>query len=113
MAYSLSLNKDSELEGEADGAIELIARAQRADGYLNTYFTIREPGKEFTNLREGHELYTAGHMMEAACAYYENTGKDRFLKRNPTTSVVALDGDKVVGAILCGSDGRQGEGNRA
>ena len=80
VAYSLSLNKDSELEGEADGAIELIARAQRADGYLNTYFTIREPGKEFTNLREGHELYTAGHMMEAACAYYENTGKDRFLK---------------------------------
>ncbi len=80
VAYSLSLNKDPELEGEADGAIELIARAQRADGYLNTYFTIREPGKEFTNLREGHELYTAGHMMEAACAYYENTGKDRFLK---------------------------------
>ena len=80
VAYSLSLNRDPELKGEADGAIELIARAQRSDGYLNTYFTIREPGKEFTNLREGHELYTAGHMMEAACAYYENTGKDRFLK---------------------------------
>lgn len=31
----------------------------------------------------------------------------RFLQRNPTTSVVALDGDKIVGSILCGHDGRQ------
>ena len=80
VAYSLSLCENPNLEEKADGAIELIGRAQRSDGYLNTYFTIQEPGKEFTNLREGHELYTAGHMMEAACAYYENTGKDHFLK---------------------------------
>ncbi len=80
VAYSLSLNKNPDLEREADEVIALIARAQQPDGYLNTYFTIQEPGKEFTNLREGHELYTAGHMMEAACAYYENTGKDTFLQ---------------------------------
>ncbi|MBQ2082553.1 MAG: GNAT family N-acetyltransferase [Lachnospiraceae bacterium] len=35
-------------------------------------------------------------------------GVEVFLKRNPTTSVVALDGDEIVGAILCGHDGRRG-----
>ena len=79
VAYSLSLCEDPVLEEQADSAIDLIGRAQRPDGYLNTYFTIKEPHAEFTNLREGHELYTAGHMMEAACAYYESTGKDKFL----------------------------------
>ena len=33
---------------------------------------------------------------------------ERFIARNPTTSVVARDGDRIVGSILCGSDGRQG-----
>ncbi|MDD6202091.1 MAG: GNAT family N-acetyltransferase [Lachnospiraceae bacterium] len=35
-------------------------------------------------------------------------GVERFLKRNPTTSVVAIENEKVVGAILCGHDGRRG-----
>ena len=35
-------------------------------------------------------------------------GVERFINRNPNTSVVAVDGDKVVGAILCGHDGRRG-----
>ena len=35
-------------------------------------------------------------------------GVERFLKRNPTTSVVAVEDDKIVGAILCGHDGRRG-----
>lgn len=35
-------------------------------------------------------------------------GVELFLKRNPTTSVVAVEGDKIVGAILCGHDGRRG-----
>src|SRR5690606_27784309 len=48
-------------------------------GYLNTYFTIKEPGKRFTNLMECHELYCAGHLIEAAVAYYEATGKRRLL----------------------------------
>ena len=63
----------------ADETIELIGRAQQPDGYLNTYFTIKEPGKRFSNIMEGHELYTAGHMIEAAVSYYESTGKSRFL----------------------------------
>ncbi len=80
VAYSLSYEPNEELEAQADAAIELIGKAQEENGYLNTYFSIKEPGKQFKNLKEGHELYTAGHMIEAAVAYYNVTGKDAFLK---------------------------------
>lgn len=80
VAYSLSLYPDKELEEKADRLIDLIADSQDSDGYLNTYFTIKDKEKRWTNLLEGHELYTSGHLMEAACAYYEATGKDKLLK---------------------------------
>lgn len=80
VAYSLALRPDEELERLADSAIDLIGRAQQEDGYLDTYYTIKEPGMRWTNLREGHELYTAGHLIEAAVAYYQATGKQKFLK---------------------------------
>ncbi|WP_077611143.1 glycoside hydrolase family 127 protein [Clostridium sp. Marseille-P2415] len=77
-AYSLAKKKNPKLEAAADSAIDLIARAQCEDGYLNTYYTIT--GKpRWSDLFEGHELYTAGHMIEAAVAYYEATGKKKFL----------------------------------
>lgn len=79
-AYSLTVFPDAELEQTVDSLVELIAEAQDADGYLNTYFTIKDKDKRWTNLLEGHELYCSGHMMEAACAYYEATGKDKLLK---------------------------------
>lgn len=80
VAYSLIVKPDKELEERADSIIEMIERAQQPDGYLNTYFTIKEPEHRWQNLYECHELYCAGHMMEAAVAYYEATGKDRLLK---------------------------------
>lgn len=79
VAYSLSLMPDSELEATADKLIDIIAEAQDTDGYLNTYFTIKDKEKRWTNLLEGHELYCSGHMMEAACAYCEATGKRKLL----------------------------------
>lgn len=79
-AYSLMNFPDSKLESTVDGLIDIIAGAQDTDGYLNTYYTVKDKDKRWTNLLEGHELYCAGHMMEAACAYYEATGKDRLLK---------------------------------
>ncbi len=79
VGFALSYGRDAQLEKLADETIELIGRAQQPDGYINTYFTIKEPGARWTNLMEGHELYTAGHMIEAAVAYYESTGKRRFL----------------------------------
>lgn len=78
-AYSLAEHPDKELEKRADGLIDLIGRAQQPDGYFNTYFILKEPERRFANLREGHELYTLGHMIEAAVAYYQATGKRKFL----------------------------------
>lgn len=80
LAYSLDGKRNSALEKEADEVIDLIGRAQQEDGYLNTYYTIQEPLGKWGNLREGHELYTAGHMIEAAVAYYQATGKEKFLE---------------------------------
>lgn len=79
VGFSLACYPDEALEKTADEVIDLIADAQCEDGYINTYFTIKEPGKRWTDLCEGHELYTAGHLMEAAVAYYEGTGKRKFL----------------------------------
>lgn len=79
VGYSLKTHPDKALEAMADSAIDLIAKAQQPDGYLNTWFTLKEPGKRWTNLLECHELYCAGHMMEAAVAYYEGTGKRTLL----------------------------------
>lgn len=79
VAYSLAYEKNPELEKLADEAIELVEKAQEPNGYLNTYFSIKAPGKQFKNLKEGHELYTAGHFIEAAVAYNKVTGKDKLL----------------------------------
>lgn len=79
VGFSLASEKDEALEQTADEVIDIIAKAQCPDGYLNTYFTIKEPEKRWTDLCEGHELYTAGHMMEAAVAYFIGTGKRKFL----------------------------------
>jgi len=79
VGYSLKVHPDANLEAMADSVIELIEKAQQPDGYLNTWFTVKEPGKRWTNLLECHELYSAGHMMEAAVAYYEGTGKKKLL----------------------------------
>ncbi len=78
-AYSLIHHPDPELEARVDELIELVGSAQHEDGYLNTYFTVKEPDKKWTNLQEAHELYCSGHMIEAAVAYYEATGKDSLL----------------------------------
>ena len=79
VAYSLVIKPDADLEARADAIIDIVAQAQQEDGYLNTYFTIKEPQHRWKNLLECHELYCAGHMMEAAVAYYEATGKDKLL----------------------------------
>ena len=79
VAYSLSTHPDAELEALADGAIDLAAKAQQPDGYLDTFYIINGIDKRFTNLRDNHELYVAGHMFEAAVAYYEATGKRKIL----------------------------------
>lgn len=70
---------NKELEDKIEAAIDDLIANQTEDGYMNSYFSVTAEEERFTN-RDRHELYCAGHLMEAACAYYEATGKDRFLK---------------------------------
>ena len=80
VAYSLANHPDEELEKIADGAIDIVCAAQQENGYLDTYYIINGMDKIFTNLRDHHELYCLGHLIEGAVAYYESTGKDKLLK---------------------------------
>jgi len=79
-AYSLMLKDDPALCARVDEVVALIGRAQQADGYLNTYFTVKEPENRYKNLLECHELYCAGHMIEAGVALYEAAGKGELLE---------------------------------
>lgn len=79
VAYSLEMHPDRKLEELADGAIDLMEKAQQPDGYLDTLYIIGGLDKRFTNLMDNHELYCMGHMVEAAVAYYNATDKDKLL----------------------------------
>ncbi|MEO5996534.1 MAG: beta-L-arabinofuranosidase domain-containing protein [Chitinophagaceae bacterium] len=78
ISYSLKNKPDAGLEKKADEWIGKIAAAQLPDGYLNTYFTLHDLSKRWTDMSM-HEDYNGGHMIEAAVAYYEATGKRKFL----------------------------------
>lgn len=78
-AYSLMSHPDPELEAKTDQLVETIIAAQQPDGYLNTYYTITAPDKRFTNLRDNHEFYCLGHLIEAAVAYRRARGKTALL----------------------------------
>lgn len=78
MAYALKTHPDSLLEAKADEWIDKIAAAQLPDGYLDTYFTLTDINKRWTNI-SAHEDYNAGHLIEAAVAYYNVTGKRKLL----------------------------------
>ena len=79
-AYSLMTHPDKALEKKIDAAVELMAAAQAKDGYLNSHYLRVEPKKRWSNLRDSHELYCAGHLMEGAVAYDQATGKRKFLE---------------------------------
>lgn len=80
VAYLLAKTPDAGLEKTADEVIELVGAVQQPDGYLNTYFTVKAPEDRWTNLAECHELYCAGHLIEAGVAYAQATGKTRLLE---------------------------------
>lgn len=76
---SLVTHPDAALDAQIDDVVERIAGAQQPDGYLNTYFTAIEPEKKLTNERDWHELYNAGHLIEAAVTHHQATGKTSLL----------------------------------
>ena len=80
VGWELAQVPDDGLLGLAEPLIDLVGRAQRADGYIDTFFQVLRPGAEFTDLRWGHELYVAGHLMQAAIAWQRGLGDDRLLR---------------------------------
>ncbi|MBI3844715.1 MAG: glycoside hydrolase family 127 protein [Planctomycetes bacterium] len=79
VSYSLATDPDPELDKRVDAMIAKIAAAQMPDGYLDTHYQVNAPTKRFTNLRDHHELYCAGHLFEAAVAHFQATGKRTLL----------------------------------
>jgi DUF1680 family protein len=79
IAYTLADHRDADLEKRTDAIIDKIAAAQQPDGYLNTYYTLVKPEERWKNIQHGHELYCSGHLIEAAVAYYQATGKRKLL----------------------------------
>ncbi len=78
MAYSLKTHPNPEMEKKCDEWIDKIAAAQLPDGYLNTWYTLKGLDQRWTDMSM-HEDYNAGHMIEAAVAYFDATGKRKFL----------------------------------
>ncbi|MBN9316972.1 MAG: glycoside hydrolase family 127 protein [Devosia sp.] len=78
-AYALSHRRDADIEAKIEAIVDDFEKAQAPDGYLNCWYLGREPEKRWSNLRDNHELYNAGHMLEGAIAYYETTGRRRWL----------------------------------
>ncbi|MGN6487128.1 MAG: glycoside hydrolase family 127 protein [Devosia sp.] len=78
-SYTLRNHPNPQLESKIDDIVDRLAAGQLPDGYLNSWFIRREPDKRWTNLRDLHEMYSMGHLLEGAVAYFEATGKRRFL----------------------------------
>ncbi|WP_137288408.1 glycoside hydrolase family 127 protein [Natronorubrum halophilum] len=98
-SYVLASRDDPDLSRRVDAVIDLVAAAQDDDGYLNTYFVLEEPEKRWTNLNMMHELYCAGHLIEAAVAHHRATG-DRELLEVATRfadHVESIFGDEIAG----------------
>ena len=80
VGYALTTSPDPVLEETADRAIDIVCAAQLQSGYLDTYYIINGMDKSFSDLRDHHELYCLGHLIEGAISYYQATGKDKLLK---------------------------------
>ena len=79
-SYAVSHRRDPVVENQIESIIDDLEKAQLPDGYLNCWYLEREPQNRWTNLRDNHEMYNAGHMLEGAVAYFHSTGRDRLLK---------------------------------
>lgn len=78
-SYALSTQPDPALAALVDGVADKIIQAQQPDGYLNTHFIVAQPEMRWKNLRDWHEMYCAGHLMEGAVAHYQATGNPKLL----------------------------------
>jgi len=98
-SWVIARGPDALLEQRIDEGITLIERAQGDDGYIDSYFSLEREGERWTNLRDLHEMYCAGHLIQAAVAHHRATGQRRLLN-------VAIR----VADLLCGRFGPKSEG---
>ena len=78
-SYALHHKRDAGIEAKIDAIVDDLEKAQLPDGYLNCWYIAREPENRWTNLRDNHEMYNAGHLLEGAVAYFQATGRRKFL----------------------------------
>ncbi len=78
-AYCYASSPDEKLKEHVESVISLVSSAREADGYLDTFYTLTDIRKRFTDLRSFHELYCFGHLTEAAAAWYEASGSESLL----------------------------------
>jgi uncharacterized protein len=79
-AWEMARAPSQTLRAATDAAIDLVAAAQGPDGYINSHYTVAEPDKRWTDFAHGHELYCAGHLIQAAVAHRRATGEDCLLR---------------------------------
>ena len=92
VGYSLAQHPDPELEATADAAIDIVCNAQLDNGYLDTYYILNGMDRAFTNLKDHHELYCLGHLVEGAVAYYQGTGNGALLRHRTRTLAAVFRG---------------------
>jgi DUF1680 family protein len=80
VGWELAQGNSTALRSLAEPIVELVASAQGADGYIDTYYQVAKPGLEFTDMEWGHELYVAGHLVQAAVAWKRGLDDDRLLQ---------------------------------
>lgn len=79
LGWELGRSPDIELQSLADEVITLLSKAQAPDGYLNSYYQVVEPDRRWSDMDFGHELYCAGHLIQAAVAFQRAVGDERLL----------------------------------
>ncbi|MGC3998005.1 MAG: glycoside hydrolase family 127 protein [Anaeromyxobacter sp.] len=78
-AWALAARRDPALERLVGETIALVERAQEPDGYLDTFYAGDRAGQRWSDLRDMHELYCGGHLVQAAIAHHRATGDGRLL----------------------------------
>lgn len=101
-SYALSHKRDATIERQIDEITKTLAASQADDGYLNCWYLEREPENRWTNLRDNHELYNAGHMLEGAVAYFQATG------RRPLLDIMERYVDHIAATFGPGPDQKRG-----
>ncbi len=105
-AWATAAAPDPDLMRMMDAAIAEIEAAQQPDGYINTYYAVERAGDRWSNLKDMHELYCAGHLFQAAVAHYRVTGNDRLLRiaRGMADNICSVFGPPETGkrAGTCG-----------